>query len=58
MFYCKECEKKEDWPSGFFKSYGRCEVCEKSALCSDIPSKTLAQWDRDKEKEKNCNNEQ
>ena len=41
MFYCKKCGDDREWPEGFFKSYGRCEICGKSAPCSDVQSKLL-----------------
>lgn len=41
MFYCKDCREKNAWPEGLGRSYGRCEVCGKTAECSDVPSKYL-----------------
>lgn len=41
MFYCKTCGDKNKWPEGFAKSYGPCEMCGKTADCSDVPSKYL-----------------
>lgn len=41
MFYCDKCAKKNKWPEGFSRSYGPCEVCHRSALCSDLPSHLL-----------------
>lgn len=41
MFYCPECEARRKWPNGFMKSYGACEICGKTALCSDVPSYAL-----------------
>lgn len=43
MFYCDPCRLKQDpvWPEGWMKSQGPCEICGKSALCSDVPSKYL-----------------
>lgn len=41
MFFCDECAKKKKWPIGWFKSYGRCEVCREVDECSDVPSKYL-----------------
>lgn len=40
MFYCEACRPKE-WPATFCKSYGRCELCKKEALCNDMPSSRL-----------------
>lgn len=42
MYYCDECRKENNWPEGFIKSHGPCEVCDKFALCSDIPAKDLS----------------
>lgn len=41
MFYCDDCRKKHDWPEGIGKSVGRCEMCEKKAVCNDVPCKYL-----------------
>lgn len=41
MFFCEECEKRNEWPNSLFKSFGRCEVCGKAARCNDVPSKYL-----------------
>jgi hypothetical protein len=41
MFYCDTCGEKKEWPKGLVKSYGRCEVCGTTAVCSDIPSREL-----------------
>lgn len=41
MFYCKKCGDKNNWPDGFRKSYGPCEICRVSAECSDVPSSQL-----------------
>ncbi len=41
MFFCVKCEVKNGWPNSIFKSYGRCEMCGKSAECNDVPSKYL-----------------
>jgi hypothetical protein len=38
MFYCENCRVENDWPSAFTQSYGRCEMCGKTALCWDRPS--------------------
>ena len=42
MFYCEECQKKNDWPEGFRQSYGRCESCGVTAGCYDVPSSCLS----------------
>lgn len=41
MFYCKRCQEKNSWPEGLGRSYGRCEVCGKTAECYDVASKYL-----------------
>lgn len=41
MFYCEDCAKKNEWPQGFGRSRGRCEVCEKPRDCYDVPSYAL-----------------
>src|SRR5580765_8431558 len=41
MFYCEACRKERDWPEGFSRSYGPCEICGTPALCYDIPSRAL-----------------
>lgn len=41
MFYCEPCRVKKDWPESFSQSFGRCEICEKPAVCYDKASKFL-----------------
>jgi len=42
MFYCHTCGKERGWPiDTFMKSMGACEICGKSAVCNDTPSKYL-----------------
>jgi len=41
MFYCDECAKKRGWPESFMKSKGPCEICDRVAVCNDIPSGAL-----------------
>lgn len=41
MFYCTPCATEQGWPEGFAKSRGLCEVCGKTAICSDRPSSSL-----------------
>ena len=41
MFFCDNCRYENGWPEGWIKSQGRCEVCKRPALCSDIPSRFL-----------------
>lgn len=46
MFYCEDCRKERDWPESFVTSRGRCEMCEKSAVCYDWPSSALREHER------------
>lgn len=39
MFVCKECLSQDQWESTMFRSFGKCEICDKNASCADIPSK-------------------
>lgn len=41
MFYCDPCRLKLGWSESLMKSRGRCEMCEKTALCHDTPSRLL-----------------
>ena len=41
MFFCDPCATKRKWPTSISKSSGRCEMCNKSAICNDVPSKYL-----------------
>jgi hypothetical protein len=41
MFYCEEDRIKNDWPCSLMQSYGRCELCGKTAVCYDRPSSSL-----------------
>lgn len=41
MFYCEPCSDKNGWPFLYGMSYGRCEVCGKTASCADVPSSYL-----------------
>lgn len=41
MFYCGECAKENNWPDGWAKSHGPCEICKRTRLCSDVPSSQL-----------------
>lgn len=53
MFYCEECRQANKWPESIFKSYGRCELCEKSAPCNERSSSFLHQFEeRLKEQDK------
>ena len=41
MFYCTDCQKKEEWPEGIRTSVGPCEVCGETKECYDVPSSQL-----------------
>lgn len=41
MFFCEPCRKKWRWPESMSRSRGRCEMCEKPAVCYDVPSRFL-----------------
>jgi len=42
MFYCEKCRVKNKWPlSPGFRSFGPCEVCQKTLPCYDVPSGAL-----------------
>lgn len=41
MFFCEDCRADRDWPGSSFKSHGRCECCNKTAVCHDVPSTAL-----------------
>ncbi len=42
MFFCDPCAAREAWPTSLLsRSHGRCEICGKTADCSDIPSSAL-----------------
>jgi hypothetical protein len=41
MFFCEGCRKDNDWPEGFMRSFGPCEVCGRRANCHDVPSRAL-----------------
>lgn len=41
MFLCDPCLKKNFTNFGMFKSYGKCEHCNKKTDCYDIPSRHL-----------------
>ncbi len=41
MFYCQPCGDDRNWPEGWMKSRGPCELCGKVAICSDRPSSSL-----------------
>ena len=41
MFFCDSCKVEREWPGWFIASFGKCEMCGKSAPCYDVPSKLL-----------------
>jgi hypothetical protein len=41
MFYCEACQKEKNWPEGISRSLGKCEMCDKRAVCYDVPSRFL-----------------
>jgi hypothetical protein len=41
MFFCNPCKIENNWPGNFMTSYGKCEMCEMTAPCYDVPSKYL-----------------
>lgn len=41
MFYCDNCAKEKKWQPTFFKSVGKCEICDKKSVCSDRPLSQL-----------------
>lgn len=43
MFYCRACGEARKWPTygGIGRSLGMCEICQKRAICWDVPSSRL-----------------
>ena len=41
MFYCPECARKKNWPESLSRSHGPCELCNRTTLCFDMPSRLL-----------------
>lgn len=41
MFFCGDCAENHGYPENFMKSHGPCEICGRTALCNDVPSKYL-----------------
>jgi hypothetical protein len=41
MFYCDECAEKNGYPQSIIRSKGPCELCDRVANCSDMPSSSL-----------------
>ena len=47
VFYCDECRDKNEWPSAFMQSYGKCEICDITGQCHDTPSHNLPERKQD-----------
>jgi hypothetical protein len=41
MFYCEKCRKRNSWPESLARSEGPCEVCGRTTVCHNTPSKYL-----------------
>lgn len=41
MFFCDSCGRENQWPASMSKSLGPCEICHKTRMCNDVPSKYL-----------------
>lgn len=42
MFYCDPCAEPRGWPTDtLMTSYGACEICRKTGVCNDVPSRFL-----------------
>ena len=41
MFYCQQCQQEKGWPESFSRSHGNCEICGRTRLCFDVPSRAL-----------------
>lgn len=41
MFFCDTCAVERGWPGSWSKSAGPCEICGKTAVCNDVPSRYL-----------------
>ena len=41
MHYCNTCAAKNNYPTSFVKSMGKCEICGIRALCNSVASKHL-----------------
>lgn len=41
MFYCPACQQARGWPESMSRSRGQCEICGRSDVCYDVPSKFL-----------------
>lgn len=41
MFYCDACGQENEWPEGFIRSHGKCELCGRVADCNDVRSSAL-----------------
>ena len=41
MFYCDECARRKRWPETVTTSRGPCEICGRTAVCNEMPSRLL-----------------
>lgn len=41
MFFCGPCREVNGWPESLSRSHGTCEVCDRPAVCFDVPSSRL-----------------
>lgn len=41
MLYCELCRREKGWPESTSKSRGYCEVCNRPAVCHNVPSSAL-----------------
>jgi len=41
MLYCEECRIKRGWPEGFTSTTRSCELCGKTHVCHERPSRSL-----------------
>jgi hypothetical protein len=53
MFYCDSCGLDRHWPTEtLVRSRGRCELCDNTRLCNDVPSAQLPEPEAHVEKPK------
>ncbi len=41
MFYCYKCKEEKGWIKSLNQSFGKCEICETTSNCNDVPSHLL-----------------
>ena len=41
MFYCEDCRIERRWPAGLSTVTHRCELCGRTGVCHDRPSRSL-----------------